>query len=36
LHGLDDISLTLQSSEAIKSYEVRRKQEAPWLFEKRG
>lgn len=35
LHGLDDISLTLQYSEAIKSYEAQRKQEAPWLFEER-
>ncbi len=35
LHGLDDISLTLQYSEAIKSYEARREQEAPWLFEER-
>ncbi len=32
LNGLDDIGLTLQHVDAIKAYEVRRKQEAPWLF----
>ncbi|OQW33732.1 MAG: 3-isopropylmalate dehydratase [Nitrospira sp. SG-bin1] len=30
--GLDSIGLTLQHEGAIKSYEVRRKAEAPWLF----
>jgi 3-isopropylmalate/(R)-2-methylmalate dehydratase small subunit len=30
--GLDDIGLTLQHVEAIRAYEARRKQEAPWLF----
>lgn len=32
LNGLDDIGLTLQHSDAIKAYELRRKKEAPWLF----
>jgi 3-isopropylmalate/(R)-2-methylmalate dehydratase small subunit len=32
LHGLDDIGLTLQHVDDIKSYETRRQQEAPWLF----
>jgi 3-isopropylmalate/(R)-2-methylmalate dehydratase small subunit len=32
LNGLDDIGLTLQHAEAIKAYETRRRQEAPWLF----
>lgn len=32
LHGLDDIGLTLQESAAIEAYEVRRRQQAPWLF----
>ena len=32
LNGLDDIGLTLQESEAIRSYEASRKQDAPWLF----
>ena len=32
LNGLDDIGLTLQHADAIRAYEVRRKQEAPWLF----
>lgn len=32
LNGLDDIGLTLQKSEAIRSYEASRKQDAPWLF----
>jgi 3-isopropylmalate/(R)-2-methylmalate dehydratase small subunit len=30
--GLDSIGLTLQHEDAIKSYELRRKAEAPWLF----
>ncbi len=33
LNGLDDIALSLQNASAIKTYEERRKQEAPWLFE---
>jgi 3-isopropylmalate/(R)-2-methylmalate dehydratase small subunit len=32
VNGLDDIGLTLQHAEAIKTYEARRKQQAPWLF----
>ncbi len=32
LNGLDDIELTLQHVDAIKSYEARRRQQAPWLF----
>ena len=34
LHGLDDIGLTLQHVDEIKAYEIRRRQEAPWLFAK--
>lgn len=32
LEGLDDIGLTLQKAEKIKTYEAARKQTAPWLF----
>jgi len=32
INGLDDIGLTLQESETIRSYESARKQDAPWLF----
>ena len=32
LNGLDDIELTLQYVADIKTYETRRRQEAPWLF----
>lgn len=32
LEGLDDIGLTLQKAEAIKTYETQRRQSAPWLF----
>ncbi|MBF6989055.1 MULTISPECIES: 3-isopropylmalate dehydratase small subunit [unclassified Cupriavidus] len=32
LHGLDDIALTLQSAESIRSYEARRRSNEPWLF----
>ncbi len=32
LNGLDDIGLTLQHVDAIKTYEARRRTEAPWLF----
>ncbi|MGD9168964.1 MAG: 3-isopropylmalate dehydratase small subunit [Candidatus Thiodiazotropha sp.] len=32
LNGLDDIGLTLQYIDHIKSYEARRRLEAPWLF----
>ncbi|VXC37258.1 3-isopropylmalate isomerase (dehydratase), subunit with LeuC [Pseudomonas sp. 8Z] len=32
LNGLDDIGLTLQDQEAIKSFEVQYQQSSPWLF----
>lgn len=32
LNGLDDIGLTLEEADAIKKYEEKRKQTAPWLF----
>ncbi len=32
LNGLDDIALTLEHADKIKSYEEKRKQSAPWLF----
>lgn len=32
LNGLDDIALTLQHADEIKTYEDKRKQSAPWLF----
>ncbi len=32
LNGLDEIGITLQSSDAIRAYEQRRAKEAPWLF----
>ncbi len=32
LRGLDEIGLTLQDADAIRSYEARRAQTAPWLF----
>lgn len=32
LNGFDDIGLTLQLADEIKSYEARRRAEAPWLF----
>ena len=32
LNGLDDIGLTLQHVDAIRQYEEKRKQQAPWLF----
>ncbi len=32
LEGLDDIALTLQHADAIRAYEARRREEAPWLF----
>ena len=35
LQGLDDIGLTLQRVDAIRAYEERRRQEAPWLFARR-
>jgi len=35
LKGLDDIALTLQYADEIRAYEMRRQQEAPWLFRAR-
>ena len=32
LNGLDDIGLTLQDADAIKTYESQRQQSSPWLF----
>lgn len=32
LEGLDDIGLTLQDADAIRSYEAKRRETAPWLF----
>ena len=32
LNGLDDIGLTLQHADDIKTYEQKRSQQAPWLF----
>ncbi|WP_372758333.1 3-isopropylmalate dehydratase small subunit [Litorivivens sp.] len=32
LNGLDDIGITLQQADAIRAYEEKRRQEAPWLF----
>ncbi len=32
LNGLDDIALTLQHADEIKTYEEKRKHSAPWLF----
>ncbi len=32
LDGLDEIALTLAQADAIRAYEVRRRQEAPWLL----
>jgi 3-isopropylmalate/(R)-2-methylmalate dehydratase small subunit len=36
LLGLDDIGLTLQHAAAIRAYEARRRQTAPWLFSQPG
>lgn len=33
LNGLDDIGLTLEDADAIRAYEEKRKQQAPWLFD---
>ena len=33
LEGLDDIGLTLQSADAIRSFEQKQRQQAPWLFD---
>ena len=32
VEGLDEIGLTLQHADAIRAFEARRRQEAPWLF----
>jgi 3-isopropylmalate/(R)-2-methylmalate dehydratase small subunit len=32
MHGLDDIGLTLEHAEAIRSFEVRHRSAQPWLF----
>ncbi len=32
LHGLDDIGLTLQDADAIRAFEDKYRQSAPWLF----
>lgn len=32
VEGLDDIDLTLRHLDAIRAYEARRREEAPWLF----
>ena len=32
LQGMDDISMTLSLSDEIRDYEMKRKQQAPWLF----
>ncbi|WP_421852578.1 3-isopropylmalate dehydratase small subunit [Marinomonas sp.] len=36
LNGLDDIGLTLQQDSAIRRYEEKRMNDAPWLFLSRG
>jgi 3-isopropylmalate/(R)-2-methylmalate dehydratase small subunit len=33
LNGLDDIGLTLEDADAIRAYEDKRRQQAPWLFD---
>ena len=33
LNGLDDIGLTLEHADAIRAYEAKRRQQAPWLFD---
>jgi len=32
LQGLDEIGLSLQHADAVREYEAKRKQDAPWLF----
>jgi 3-isopropylmalate/(R)-2-methylmalate dehydratase small subunit len=34
VRGLDDIGLTLQHADAIREFELKHRQAAPWLFEK--
>jgi 3-isopropylmalate/(R)-2-methylmalate dehydratase small subunit len=33
LQGLDDIGLTLEQADSIKTYEAERRASAPWLFD---
>ncbi|UHQ55004.1 3-isopropylmalate dehydratase small subunit [Microbulbifer sp. YPW16] len=33
LNGLDDIGLTLEDADAIRAYEKKRREQAPWLFD---
>lgn len=33
LNGLDDIGLTLQDADSIRSYEAKKRQSAPWMFD---
>ena len=33
LQGMDDISMTLSLSDEIRDYEIKRKQDVPWLFQ---
>lgn len=33
LNGLDEIGLTLQNADAIKAYEVKHRQQQPWLYQ---
>jgi len=33
VHGLDDIGMTLQAADAIRSFEVRHRAAQPWLFQ---
>jgi len=33
LNGLDDIGLTLEHADAIRAYETKRREQAPWLFD---
>ncbi len=33
LEGLDDIGITLQDADEIRTYEAKRRHEAPWLFD---
>jgi 3-isopropylmalate/(R)-2-methylmalate dehydratase small subunit len=36
LQGLDEIGLTLEQADAIRSYESSRREQAPWLFDEIG
>jgi 3-isopropylmalate/(R)-2-methylmalate dehydratase small subunit len=36
LQGLDEIGLTLEQADAIRSYEASRREQAPWLFDAIG